>query len=104
MNLKVLLYILVAIALLLTVYLYYDTGNSEIMCLGILFFVVAQAIYNPANYKPHIVNLLVTFTIIIGIMGVLFYFLNIPTFSDNMTLLLSLDTLLLGVLLYVFRK
>ncbi|MBK8390828.1 MAG: hypothetical protein IPL23_16760 [Saprospiraceae bacterium] len=60
MNLKILIYILVSLALLLTFYLYYDTGKSELIGVGALFFVVAQAIYNPENYKPSAVNLLVS--------------------------------------------
>ncbi|MBK8635332.1 MAG: hypothetical protein IPN72_17895 [Saprospiraceae bacterium] len=53
MNLKILIYILVSVALLLTFYIYYDTGKSELIGVGALFFVVAQAIYNPENYKPN---------------------------------------------------
>lgn len=104
MNIKILLYILVSACLLLTGYLYYDTGSNEILSIGILFFVVAQAIYNPETYKPHIVKLITNLTIIIGAAGILLYCINFPQFNDTLKLVLSINTLLLGALLYVYRR
>ncbi|HMS68327.1 MAG: hypothetical protein WAT92_05720 [Saprospiraceae bacterium] len=104
MNLKIVIYILVSACILLTSYLYYDTGSNEILSIGLLFFVVAQTIYNPETYKPYIIKLITNFTLIIGAVGVLLYFINFPEFNDTLKLVLSINTLLLGALLYVYRR
>ena len=104
MNLKILIYILVSVALLLTFYLYYDTGKSELIGVGALFFVVAQAIYLPETYKPQYVKLIINFTLIMGAAGILLYFLNFPEFNSTLKFVLSINTLLLGCLLYVYRR
>jgi len=103
-NLKFLIYILVSVALLLTFYLYYDTGKSELIGIGALYFVVAQAIYLPETYKPQYVKLIINFTLIMGAAGILLYFLNFPEFNSTLKLVLSINTLLLGCLLYVYRR